>query len=646
MMKFFRKHNKKLLAVFMALLVIVWVGGSALEEMLAGNRDSILIATSKLGDIGEGDRVRASAEVRILESMGISWQRVGAAYARVEPLGIIEWVILTREAERCGMRTRRYEAEGFLTARGITADDVQRYAARRDIQPEAIYAAVAGFVNVQRMVSLTISSATKSEAVLRSQAQKEYETIKVDLVAFNASTFQVGDEAFSDEEIEAHFLAYRDHVKGKGLEFGYHQPARVMAEYLKIDLETVAENVRVREATLESRARRLWRENPKHAAFRRPRKELRPDPPEAEGEDTEPDGPPEVPPSPWYETFEEGRDAGIRYVRRIIAKEQDMDRITGWLIQQLSDPWFDRDKGEDGYPIAPDGVLAEGYYEALLERMPEQFRYGDATTVARTVYFKNSEAFGQPEIGPARLHTGGPTSDFFRDLVFRVQGVVPMPTERGVDASLHIALGQSCAVPVIDRNRNIYIYRVIDVKPAGPVDSVDEVREDVIRDLRLLRGYERAREEADDFYASITDDGLRVALDLSESLEMLLEPPSGYFSPAPFARRRKGSSNWASHRNRAPRVAGMQLAPAFIDEVFALADLPEGEQTSLLVDEKLATIVIVEYIDLTVMGADEFEKERGKLLAQINRQAITQAVSQWLDPVRIRDRNDFVPSSR
>ena len=87
--------------------------------------------------------------------------------------------------------------------------------------------------------------------MLRSQAHKEYETIKVDLVAFNAFNFQVADEAFSDEEIETHFLAYRDRVKGKGIEFGYHQPASVMAEYIKIDLETVAENVHVRAATLE-----------------------------------------------------------------------------------------------------------------------------------------------------------------------------------------------------------------------------------------------------------------------------------------------------------------------------------------------------------------------------------------------------------
>ena len=34
MMKWFRKHNKMLLAVFMVLLMIVFVGGTALQEIL------------------------------------------------------------------------------------------------------------------------------------------------------------------------------------------------------------------------------------------------------------------------------------------------------------------------------------------------------------------------------------------------------------------------------------------------------------------------------------------------------------------------------------------------------------------------------------------------------------------------------------
>src|SRR5688572_31237195 len=34
MMKFFRKYNKQLLAVFMALLLLVWLGGDALSSIM------------------------------------------------------------------------------------------------------------------------------------------------------------------------------------------------------------------------------------------------------------------------------------------------------------------------------------------------------------------------------------------------------------------------------------------------------------------------------------------------------------------------------------------------------------------------------------------------------------------------------------
>ncbi len=50
MMKFFRKYNKVLLAVFMALLMIVFVGGSALQSLLAPQRDPVL-AESALGPV-------------------------------------------------------------------------------------------------------------------------------------------------------------------------------------------------------------------------------------------------------------------------------------------------------------------------------------------------------------------------------------------------------------------------------------------------------------------------------------------------------------------------------------------------------------------------------------------------------------------
>ena len=63
MMKFFRKHNKKLLAVFMTLLMIVFVGGSALQGLLTPRANRV-VANSKYGPISfiDQEAVRGLAQ--------------------------------------------------------------------------------------------------------------------------------------------------------------------------------------------------------------------------------------------------------------------------------------------------------------------------------------------------------------------------------------------------------------------------------------------------------------------------------------------------------------------------------------------------------------------------------------------------------
>ena len=75
--------DAELQGMVLAALELTRVGGSALEAMMAPSRDAFVIATSKFGDIGEGDRLRANAQVRHLESLGIAWQRLAARYVRI-----------------------------------------------------------------------------------------------------------------------------------------------------------------------------------------------------------------------------------------------------------------------------------------------------------------------------------------------------------------------------------------------------------------------------------------------------------------------------------------------------------------------------------------------------------------------------------
>ena len=76
MMKFFRKYNKALLAVFMVLLMVVFLGGSALNTLLSPSGDRV-VATSAVGTISFLDQRMAEDTRSILLAVaGVdAWSR-------------------------------------------------------------------------------------------------------------------------------------------------------------------------------------------------------------------------------------------------------------------------------------------------------------------------------------------------------------------------------------------------------------------------------------------------------------------------------------------------------------------------------------------------------------------------------------------
>ena len=74
MIKFFRKYNKTLLAVFMVLLMVVFLGGSAMESLLTPNVDRVL-GSSRWIEITSARHGDAEQTGDILLGLGLPWQR-------------------------------------------------------------------------------------------------------------------------------------------------------------------------------------------------------------------------------------------------------------------------------------------------------------------------------------------------------------------------------------------------------------------------------------------------------------------------------------------------------------------------------------------------------------------------------------------
>ena len=190
-MKFFRKHNKKLLAVFMALLLVVWLGGSALESMLSPNPQSRVVATTRYGELSGADHAHALRVTNILERLRLPWSApAGFSSGQTEPLSLFEWMVLTREAVALGFEPKPEEAEEYLlNARRIGADYVNRLANQLDVAPKHIYAAVSEFQSVARAAQAVGFASPISEAEVRVAARNVLEKVKVQLVALPAKSF-------------------------------------------------------------------------------------------------------------------------------------------------------------------------------------------------------------------------------------------------------------------------------------------------------------------------------------------------------------------------------------------------------------------------------------------------------------------------
>jgi len=775
-MKFFRKHNKKLLAVFMALLLVVWLGGNALESLLSPSPESRVVFHSRFGDMRFGDHGQALHVTRILEQIGLPWNApAGYSSGQTEPLTLYDWMLLTREAHAMGFDPRPDDAVEFLNAQGITTNVVNRLANRIDVAPEHIYAAVNEFQSVDLALSTVGRSVPISEAEVRVAARDVLEKVKVQLVALPAESFLDEEATFTEEELTDQFTAYREQEAGPGTTFGYFLPPRIKAQYIKLDVAKVDVGLRESEEALERRAREYWRQNrDKDPAFLRPPTTQPADEPTAEptaqgpeeggpasddrveaesppaqgaeppaapgdessnaetpeteasdvdqpdsdtpdegtednaGSGTEPqdtagqpepltnpgsaeaepdqaDEPPSEQPPPsttaieepvvgepapvqapttqpapdrpvpeqpapakpeskYFETYPEAHEAAMSVVRRQAAVAE-VHRIAEYIGQRIADPWYDMAEGKDGYkPLPPAiedlGVDDPDYYDKIIAGIPPELRYQGVVTTATTDWFTQEEASSVPGLGGAAMETreGGPAT--FGQFAFLVKGLAEIPKRGRVDRTVFLAPYQSSAHWLIDGDGNRYLYRITDLQAARAPESLDEVREKVVEDLRLQRASEEAQRRAEALLAEAKEVGLKAAWEAQTELKEIMGENGGYRSAAPFARKQlqlfAGFSLPVS-------VDGVGVVEdAFLERCFELGPASEGkEQLAVIPAPELAQVVAVEWESTEPMRKDAYARQRPTLLRQIQATRQVRLVSEWLNPELIRSRNGF-----
>ncbi|MCH7993656.1 MAG: hypothetical protein IIB57_04335 [Planctomycetes bacterium] len=634
MMKFFRKYNKTLLAVFMVLLMVVFVGGPALVSLVTPTANAA-IGESRFGPIKQFDQSQARATTKLLQYMGYDY-RFFAGLGK--PLQPIDWILLTREAADLGATADAAAIESWLLQSAgpdqlSGRDQVEILARRLDVKTDHIRAAIGELLSVQ-MAQLAISSASvPSEAEVRSVALRILDSVSVDTVVLPAAAFVDPDETFTAEQMKAQWSSLRDVEPGAGLNFGYYVPPKLAVQYMKIDPRRIAEDIGI--ANLESKARRLYdRERAGNPLFRRPQ-----EPQDAAA--VEEEGPPEE--KPPYLDWDEAKEAAIALVKENQSRDAAVN-LAQWLREYDAERWIDADRDkETRYKITPEEVQDEEYYREMLEHVPATIGFPNAVTVTRTDFFASDEADDVPEIGKATYDTQRFIPLRLGSLAFRSAPIIPeIPDDSGADRAEFLALYQTCSHLLTDEDDNVYLFRIVEAQPGHPSESVEEVKDRVEEDLRLLAGLDRAEAVSEGLRSCSPEIPLREAFDSDESLRDLQADGQGvgFHEATDITRITIGQVFYSTPSTDTLVSFGVGRVPNdVVERWFELEDA--YERTEMFKLEDRATILVAEWKSRQPATHEDFEDMHEQLVQQITDRRTREAATDWYSADNIRARNGY-----
>lgn len=625
MMKFFRKYNKQLLALFMVLLMVVFLGGTALYELARPSVDRT-IATSRDGDVSYLDQARAKQVTDLLAMIGFNWQY--PVPGNYPPLTETDWLLLTREADRYGMAANEPSVRATLAA-NISLDEMSR---NIGVRKDRIVSALAQYSAIQQLAYTIGEAASVSEAEILSAAETHLKKVRINAVLLPAEAFADSNVEFSEEQIQAQYAKYRSAEPGPGLQFGYYVPPKLKIQYARIDVTKLAEVVRM--TGLEKKAKAYFDERPEQPAFKRPADEA---PSGAE--------PPSTAQSP-YLPWDEAKEIATEIVRKREAG-QTAARIADWIVKTTAEPWYGVERGDDGYKKPPEIIQTAEYYTQLFQNMPPTISYPEVITVGETDFLSRTEVDELPQLGTAS-HRGDSSTFSFRTLsmlAFLSQPIVAkVPEDAGASGGDYLSLYQTSRYPLTDFDGNVYVFRVVDHRPGHVPESIEEVRDRVVADLRLMKGYENAKWRAESLRACEDAANLKEAYEKDDELVAWSGTERGagvgYFEPAAFSL----VSRFDAARGRVPERVyvgpGVGSVPYHVArQCFTLAGAPEKIAIFELPDR--SALLVVEALEVIPAKGEDFMELREGFVQQMARARSQEMIEQWLTPEQIRARSQF-----
>ncbi|MBN1342045.1 MAG: hypothetical protein JXQ73_05155 [Phycisphaerae bacterium] len=682
MIKFMRKHNKKLLAVFASGLLVVWLGSSALEQMFRPESGNETAGVAFGEEFSRNDLARAHTRVEVLEGLGFPWNRpwqTGRFTLPIEPIDLVTWYLLDLEARHEGMVIPRNEVDGFLKMMPHAGRMLESLRDRRGISIERLKEFIADQMRIMRVGELAARSVKVSRPDIDHYIRDTREKVTVQLAILSASAFTDPNAQPEAAALEKQFYKYRDNLPGAGEHgYGYKWPDRVRVEYLTADVGQIEEALEIP----RDEARDYWAKNRKKYTKQVPvatapsttRQAL------ASSKSTTA---PTTSSKPATRTEVKSFAEALKEVEAEM-KKQRAPNLAEKLIRQaanrLLEPWYDLAISEDtGYKSAPRGVDAPDYLEKIAEDARDRNGFKDKPEVLRVVkpdrWLTQRDAGELAGIGKASLEgqqvdEDAPTT--FADLAFRVENLYASP-KRGA-LSRGLALFEPFNAPLRDTEAGVagsfYLFRVVGAQKSHVPQTIAEIKDRLIKDVNELEGYRRAGEAATALLPSAKGKGVVAAVEADKGLAKRLGD-KGLVKPEAFARKRslaqlsiqlglpltmcwpieelgvveERTTGYFPMRMVAPRFE--PEVEKFITTCFGLAPEPgattkPSDSVGLVEMPVSKQWVMVQFLNIDRVPMDQAEKMRQQAGQVLEMCRAIDFIKAWYSPEQVKKRTAYV----
>lgn len=615
MLKWLRKYNTYILVVGGCLLMVAFLLQGTLTEL------------SRRGMIG-GTIMRVDGEKYGPEQYGklaAEYHAIGRLLGRQEMLPLIgagdndiHWILLSREAERAGLvggvqdgreyigelaadlaemmatAAARRRGQFFANPQDIEATRITivdsmttslpRVAGESRMTEDQVLIGLAKLRGVLRMQNAYASSMRFSDRRLVSTVRKFDDAVDADYVLVpadrEASSIPEPDAA----AIAAHYEKFKSTNKGEGdFGIGYTLPERVKIEWLTLDRRLVEGAVAVDPIEVEKRLLKRF-----------------------------PTGSP-----PEGMKIEDERARIADAVRTELA-DRVMTTATQAIRAEIGKGLRTLDADGQYHKLSADWptkmLRLESLRTLVTERVAEAYKITlppPSVVVRDQAWVERSDLERSEGIGQAFLRRGS-ALERASDVIF---GVREIAGDNDYVVQVSIASGE----PLTDNAGNRYFFTVLDARKTSPPDTMDEIKPQIIKDLKRLAAYQKIKAEQ----------SAMVNLVNAQGFEVLTKAPEGATGDAAITLRVQQAT---VSRKRVMAMDRVLDTPAFRDAVTAMADpldptvdistIDAAKRTGGVAIDKALGVAVYRIKKLSPVTTERYRQQHGGLLQSMIREEL------------------------